>query len=54
MQRRSFLKNSGFTLGALAFLNTDSIASFLADPSYNIKMLTSDIGEFEISKKLSC
>lgn len=46
MQRRSFIKTSGLTLGALAFLNTDTLASFLADPTYKIKMLTSEIGIF--------
>ena len=46
MQRRKFLKNTGFTLGALAFLNTDSLANFLADPAYQIKMLTPQIGIF--------
>ena len=46
MQRRSFIKTTGLTLGALAFLNQDSLASFLADPTYNIKMLTPEIGIF--------
>ncbi|MEO6584546.1 MAG: MBL fold metallo-hydrolase [Ferruginibacter sp.] len=46
MQRRTFLKNTGITLGALALLNSDSLAQLLADPAYNIKMLTSDIGIF--------
>ncbi len=46
MQRRSFIKNTGITLGALAFLNTDTLASFLADPAYKIKMLTPEIGIF--------
>lgn len=46
MQRRSFLKNTSLTLGALALLNTDSLARFLTDPAYNIKMLTREIGIF--------
>lgn len=46
MQRRSFIKTTGITIGALALLNTDSLASFLADPTYNIKMLTPEIGIF--------
>ncbi|MDB5203616.1 MAG: fold metallo-hydrolase [Ferruginibacter sp.] len=46
MQRRSFLRNTGLTLSALAFLNTKTLASFLADPAYNIRMLTKDIGIF--------
>ena len=46
MQRRSFLRNTGLTLASLAFLNKDSLAAFLADPAWNIKMLTEDIGIF--------
>lgn len=46
MQRRSFIKNTSLTLGALALLNSDSLAAFLADPAYTIKMLTKDIGIF--------
>jgi cyclase len=46
MQRRSFIKNGTLTLGALAFLTKDTLASFLNDPAYNIKMLTDDIGVF--------
>lgn len=46
MQRRSFIKTTGITLSALAFLNTDSLAGFLADPAYRIKMLTPEIGTF--------
>jgi len=46
MQRRSFLRNTGLTLAGLALLNKDSLASFLADPAWNIKMLTDDIGIF--------
>jgi cyclase len=46
MQRRSFIKSTALTLGALAFLTKDTLADFLADPAYNIKMLTSDIGVF--------
>ncbi|MEP6712537.1 MAG: MBL fold metallo-hydrolase [Ferruginibacter sp.] len=46
MQRRSFLRNTGLTLGSLAFLNSRSLAQFLADPAYNIKMLTDNIGAF--------
>jgi cyclase len=46
MHRRSFLKNTGLTLGALAFLDTDSIArAFFADP-WKIKMLRNDVGVF--------
>ena len=46
MQRRSFIKNTTLTLGALALLSKTTLASFLADPAYKIKMLTNDIGVF--------
>ncbi len=46
MQRRSFLRNTGLTFAGLALLNKDSLAAFLNDPAWNIKMLTKDIGIF--------
>ncbi|MEO7306386.1 MAG: MBL fold metallo-hydrolase [Ferruginibacter sp.] len=46
MQRRSFLRNTGLTLASLALLNKDSLAAFLNDPAWKIKMLTDDIGIF--------
>ncbi len=46
MQRRSFLLNTGLTLAGLALLNKDSLASFLNDPAWKIKMLTNDMGIF--------
>lgn len=46
MQRRLFLRQSGLTLAALASLNKQTLASFLLDPSWKIKMLTEDIGIF--------
>ena len=46
MQRRSFIKNTALTLGALALLDSRSLAAFLRDPAYNIKMLTDNIGVF--------
>ena len=46
MQRRYFLRNTGLTLASLAFLNKESLAAFLADPTWKIKMLTDDIGVF--------
>lgn len=46
MQRRSFLRNTGLTLAGLSLLNKDSLASFLSDPAWKIKMLTDDIGIF--------
>ncbi len=46
MQRRSFLRNTGLTIAGLALLNKNSLASFLNDPAWKIKMLTDDIGIF--------
>jgi len=46
MERRSFIKNTAFTIGALALLNQHSLAQLLADPAWKIKMLTNDIGMF--------
>ena len=46
MQRRSFLRSTGLTLAGLSLLNKDTLASFLADPAWKIKMLTDDIGIF--------
>ena len=46
MQRRYFLRNTGLTIASLAFLNRESLAAFLADPTWKIKMLTDDIGVF--------
>jgi cyclase len=46
MERRSFIRNAGLTVGSLAFLNSHSLAQFLSDPSFKIKMLTDDIGVF--------
>ncbi len=46
MKRSSFIRNTGLTLGGISFLNTKSLAAFLSDPAYNIKMLTDSIGIF--------
>ena len=46
MQRRSFIKNTTLSIGALALLNQSSLAQFLADPTWKIKMLTDEIGIF--------
>ena len=46
MQRRSFLRNTGLTMAGLALLNKKTLASFLNDPAWKIKMLTDDIGIF--------
>ncbi len=47
MKRRSFIRNTGLTISALAFLNSKTMAAFLSDPEYKIKMLTDDIGVFD-------
>lgn len=46
MQRRSFIRNSSLTIASLALLDKKSLAAFLADPAWNIKMLTKNIGIF--------
>ena len=46
MQRRSFLRNTSLTLASLALLSKESLAAFLNDPAWKIKMLTDDIGVF--------
>lgn len=46
MQRRNFILNSSLTLAGLAFLSNKSMAQFLADPAWKIKMLTDSIGVF--------
>ena len=46
MVRRSFLKNTAFTIGTLALLSPSALAKFIADPAYKIKMLTDSIGMF--------
>jgi len=46
MQRRNFLQNTALTLGGLAFLNQSTLAAFLQDPTFKIKMLTNEIGMF--------
>ncbi|MEO6668928.1 MAG: MBL fold metallo-hydrolase [Ferruginibacter sp.] len=46
MQRRSFIRNTGLSIGALAFLNSKAMAAFLSDPEFKIKMLTDSIGVF--------
>ncbi|CAN5408665.1 MBL fold metallo-hydrolase [soil metagenome] len=46
MQRRSFIRNSSLTLASLAFLTNRSLAGFMQDPTWKIKMLNNDIGVF--------
>lgn len=45
MNRKSFLRSSAFTMGALA-INQTIIAQLLQQPAWKIKMLTDDIGIF--------
>jgi glyoxylase-like metal-dependent hydrolase (beta-lactamase superfamily II) len=45
MNRKSFLRSSAFTIGALA-INQTIIAQLLQQPAWKIKMLTDDIGIF--------
>lgn len=46
MQRRSFLRNTGLTLAGLSLSNKETLASFLAQPAWKIKMLTDNFGVF--------
>ncbi len=46
MQRRTFIRNSSAVLAAFALFSNKTVAQFIADPSWNIKMLTDDIGVF--------
>ena len=46
MQRRTFLRNTSFTLAGLALFNKQMAAVFFAQPAWKIKMLTNDIGVF--------
>lgn len=46
MQRRTFIRNSSAVLAVLALFSNKTVAQFIADPSWNIKMLTDDIGVF--------
>jgi glyoxylase-like metal-dependent hydrolase (beta-lactamase superfamily II) len=46
MQRRTFLRNTGFALGALSLLKRESFASFLQDNPWKMKMLRNDVGIF--------
>ena len=45
MNRKSFLRSSTFTIGALA-INQSLIAQLLQQPAWKIKMLTNEIGIF--------
>ncbi len=46
MQRRSFIRNTGLTIGALALTQQQLLAHLLADPTYKMKTLRNDIGIF--------
>ena len=46
MNRKSFLKTSAFTLGALALANQRLLAGLLQQPAWKITMLTDEIGIF--------
>jgi glyoxylase-like metal-dependent hydrolase (beta-lactamase superfamily II) len=46
MQRRNFIRNSGLVLTSLALLSNKTLAQFLADPAWKIKMLTDTMGVF--------
>lgn len=46
MQRRSFLRHTGLTLTGLALLNKETLASFLKDPAWKIRMLNEHTGIF--------
>ena len=46
MQRRSFIRNTGLTIGALALTQQQLLAHLLVDPAYKMKMLRNDIGIF--------
>ena len=39
MQRRTFLRNTGFTIAGLALMNKQAAALFFAQPAFKIKML---------------
>lgn len=46
MERRAFIKNTTLSLAAFTLLSKSSLASFLNDPAYKVKMLTDNIGIF--------
>lgn len=46
MQRRTFLRNSSLTLGAISLLNQKTLAFFHQDNPWKMKMLRNDIGIF--------
>ena len=46
MNRRSFVRNAGFGLGAIPLLRTNWLAGFMQANPYQMKMLRNDVGIF--------
>jgi glyoxylase-like metal-dependent hydrolase (beta-lactamase superfamily II) len=46
MNRRSFVKNAGFSFGAIPILRSDWLSQFLQDNPYKMKILRNDVGIF--------
>jgi glyoxylase-like metal-dependent hydrolase (beta-lactamase superfamily II) len=46
MNRRSFVKNAGFSFGAIPLLRKDWLTRFMQDNPYKMKMLRNDVGIF--------
>ena len=46
MKRKEFLQFTGMSLGMLALMRNQSLASFLADPAYKMRMLRNNVGVF--------
>jgi len=46
MNRRSFVRNAGFGIGAIPLLRKDWLTRFMQDNPYKMKMLRNDVGIF--------
>ncbi|HEY2349093.1 MAG TPA: MBL fold metallo-hydrolase [Puia sp.] len=46
MNRRSFVRNAGFTFGAIPLLRNDWLRQFIQENPYKMKMLRNDVGIF--------
>lgn len=46
MNRRSFVKNAGFSFGAIPLLRNDWLTKFMQENPYKMKMLRNDVGIF--------